>query len=91
MSILLENIKRIKSLMEIEVDESEINEEGEESTDTTTDTSTDTSSDTGTVTNTMLAGSIDNSKLATDPLARANHTGTQLASIVIVAGAVITY
>jgi hypothetical protein len=44
MSILLENIKRIKSLMEIEVDESEMNEEGEESTDTTTDTSSDTGS-----------------------------------------------
>ena len=29
------------------------------------------------VTNGMLAGSIANSKLATDPLARANHTGTQ--------------
>jgi len=41
-----------------------------------------TAADTGTVTNTMLAGSIDNSKLATDPLARANHTGTQLASTV---------
>ena len=47
MSILLENIKRIKSLMEIEVDESEVNEEGEETTDTTTDTSTDTTTDTG--------------------------------------------
>jgi hypothetical protein len=41
-----------------------------------------TAADTGTVTNAMLAGSIDNSKLATDPLARANHTGTQLASTV---------
>jgi trimeric autotransporter adhesin len=41
-----------------------------------------TAADTGTVTNTMLAGSIDNGKLATDPLARANHTGTQLASTV---------
>jgi len=41
-----------------------------------------TAADTGTVTNTMLAGSIDNSKLATDPLARANHTGTQLASTI---------
>jgi hypothetical protein len=30
----------------------------------------------------MLAGSIANGKLATDPLARANHTGTQLASTV---------
>lgn len=36
--------------------------------------------DTGTVTNTMLAGSIALSKLATDPLARANHTGTQSVS-----------
>ena len=41
-----------------------------------------TAADTGTVTNAMLAGSIDNGKLATDPLARANHTGTQLASTV---------
>jgi hypothetical protein len=41
-----------------------------------------TAADTGTVTNTMLAGSIATSKLATDPLARANHTGTQLASTV---------
>ena len=41
-----------------------------------------TAADTGTVTNTMLAGSIANSKLATDPLARANHTGTQLAATV---------
>jgi hypothetical protein len=41
-----------------------------------------TAADTGTVTNTMLAGSIANTKLATDPLARANHTGTQLASTV---------
>jgi len=41
-----------------------------------------TAADTGTVTNTMLAGSIANGKLATDPLARANHTGTQLASTV---------
>jgi hypothetical protein len=51
MSILLENIKRIKSLMEIkddvELDESDLSEEGEEATDTTTDTTTDTSSDTG--------------------------------------------
>ena len=41
-----------------------------------------TAADTGTVTNTMLAGSIANSKLATDPLARANHTGTQLAATI---------
>ena len=41
-----------------------------------------TAADTGTVTNTMLAGSIANGKLATDPLARANHTGTQLASTI---------
>lgn len=34
------------------------------------------------VTNTMLAGSIANSKLATDPLARANHTGTQSATTI---------
>lgn len=51
MTLLNENIKRIKSLMEIideiELDESEVNEEGEESTDTATDTTTDTSSETG--------------------------------------------
>ena len=51
MTLLNENIKRIKSLMEIideiELDESEVNEEGEESTDTATDTTTDTGSDTG--------------------------------------------
>jgi trimeric autotransporter adhesin len=41
-----------------------------------------TAADTGTVTNAMLAGSIANGKLATDPLARANHTGTQLASTI---------
>src|SRR4051794_32267880 len=34
------------------------------------------------ITNAMLAGSIANTKLATDPLARANHTGTQLASTI---------
>ncbi len=34
------------------------------------------------ITNAMLAGSIANTKLATDPLARANHTGTQTASTV---------
>jgi hypothetical protein len=34
------------------------------------------------VTNAMLAGSIDNSKLLTNPLDRANHTGTQLASTI---------
>jgi hypothetical protein len=48
MSLLLENISRIKSLMEIkddvELDESDLNEEGEEATDTTTDTTTDTGS-----------------------------------------------
>jgi hypothetical protein len=36
----------------------------------------------GSVTNADLAGSIALSKLATDPLARANHTGTQLASTI---------
>ena len=41
-----------------------------------------TAADTGTVTNTMLAGSIALNKLATDPLARANHTGTQTASTI---------
>ena len=53
-----------------------------------------TQTDTGTVTSTMIAdgtivnadinaaAAIDLSKLATDPLARANHTGTQLASTI---------
>jgi hypothetical protein len=47
---LTENIRRIKSLMEIkddiELGESEVNEDGEETADTTTDTTTDTTSDT---------------------------------------------
>jgi hypothetical protein len=38
--------------------------------------------DNGTITNDHLAGSITNTKLATDPLARANHTGTQAQSTV---------
>jgi hypothetical protein len=46
MSLLIENISRIKSLMEIkddvELDESDLSEEGEDATDTTTDTTTDT-------------------------------------------------
>ncbi len=37
---------------------------------------------TGGITNAMLAGSIALSKLATDPLARANHTGTQTSSTI---------
>lgn len=41
-----------------------------------------TAADTGTVTNTMLAGSIANTKLATNPLDRTNHTGTQTASTI---------
>jgi hypothetical protein len=36
----------------------------------------------GEVTNTMLAGSIANTKLETNPLARANHSGTQAASTI---------
>ena len=36
----------------------------------------------GTVTNAQLAGSIANTKLATDPLARANHTGSQAQSTI---------
>ncbi|WP_395753314.1 hypothetical protein [Prosthecobacter sp.] len=39
------------------------------------------------ITNTMLAGSIALSKLATDPLSRANHTGTQLLATISDAGA----
>lgn len=35
------------------------------------------------VTNSMLAGGIDNTKLATNPLARANHTGTQAWSTIV--------
>tara|TARA_R110000824_G_scaffold45243_2_gene130952 strand:+ start:95 stop:877 length:783 start_codon:yes stop_codon:yes gene_type:complete len=38
--------------------------------------------DNSTITNDHLAGSIANGKLATDPLARANHTGSQAASTV---------
>jgi len=34
------------------------------------------------ITDAMLAGSISNSKLSTNPLARANHTGTQAASTI---------
>lgn len=39
--------------------------------------------DSGAVTNVMLAGGIANTKLATDPLARANHTGTQAWSTLV--------
>lgn len=42
------------------------------------------------VTNAMLAGSIDNTKLATNPLARANHTGTQLMATISDAGTLAT-
>ena len=38
--------------------------------------------DSGVVTDAKLAGSIDNTKLLTNPLARANHTGTQLKSTI---------
>ena len=38
--------------------------------------------DNGTITNDHLAGSIANGKLATDPLARANHTGSQAQSTI---------
>ena len=38
--------------------------------------------DNGTITNDHLAGSIANTKLATDPLARANHTGSQAQSTI---------
>ena len=38
--------------------------------------------DNGTITNDHLQGSIANTKLATDPLARANHTGTQAQSTI---------
>jgi hypothetical protein len=36
----------------------------------------------GAITDAKLAGSISNAKLATNPLARANHTGTQLAATI---------
>mgnify|MGYP003629778344 CR=1 FL=1 len=49
---------------------------------TTTKITVPTTQLSGTVTNAQLAGSIANTKLATDPLARANHTGTQAASTV---------
>ena len=51
-------------------------------THTTTKITVPTTQLSGTVTNTQLAGSIDNTKLATDPLARANHTGTQAQSTI---------
>ena len=57
---------------------------------TTTKITVPTTQLSGTVTNTQLAGSIDNTKLATDPLARANHTGTQdfssVSEIVVLVG-----
>ena len=49
---------------------------------TTTKITVPTTKLSGTVTNTQLAGSIANTKLATDPLARANHTGSQAQSTV---------
>lgn len=41
------------------------------------------------ITDAMLAGSISNSKLATNPLARANHTGTQTAATISDLAAVV--
>jgi len=52
------------------------------SSHTTTKITVPTTQLDGTVTNSQLAGSIDNTKLATDPLARANHTGSQAASTI---------
>ena len=49
---------------------------------TTTKITVPTTQLSGTVTNAQLAGSIANTKLATDPLARANHTGSQAASTI---------
>ncbi len=49
---------------------------------TTTKITVPTTQLSGTVTNTQLAGSIANTKLSTDPLARANHTGSQAQSTV---------
>jgi hypothetical protein len=49
---------------------------------TTTKITVPTTKLSGTVTNAQLAGSIANTKLATDPLARANHTGSQAASTI---------
>ena len=52
------------------------------SSHTTTKITVPTTQLSGTVTNAQLAGSIANTKLATDPLARANHTGSQAASTI---------
>ena len=49
---------------------------------TTTKITVPTTQLSGTVTNAQLAGSIANTKLATDPLARANHTGSQAQSTI---------
>jgi hypothetical protein len=52
------------------------------SSHTTTKITVPTTQLSGTVTNAQLTGSIANTKLATDPLARANHTGSQAQSTV---------
>ena len=52
------------------------------SSHTTTKITVPTTQLSGTVTNAQLAGSIANTKLATDPLARANHTGSQAQSTI---------
>jgi len=52
------------------------------SSHTTTKITVPTTQLSGTVTNAQLTGSIANTKLATDPLARANHTGTQAQSTI---------
>lgn len=49
---------------------------------TTTKITVPTTQLSGTITNAQLAGSIANTKLATDPLARANHTGSQAQSTI---------
>ena len=52
------------------------------SSHTTTKITVPTTQLSGTVTNAQLTGSIANTKLATDPLARANHTGSQAQSTI---------
>src|SRR3990167_3168277 len=56
--------------------------DGDKGNITVTGTGTIWTIDDGVVTNAKLAGSIDNTKLLTNPLARANHTGTQLKSTI---------